>query len=413
MRQTRYLISAKGFRRFRKGLSGCGVNSQPLTHKHSSPRPGTNVGLLVLVVTIVINASRPEHACARDAKDPVGVIVGLSGVDAGPLVGELRGGANAVRWRGMSIEPAALGEKDALLSRLKRLREAYFNADFVGCLRILRQPNMSASRLVRSNKNFSALSAAQTLRAACAHGADDIDLARSVIAEALVWELDLQKELGHLRPDFQQLVESVRAKVLAGRRLSVRIDTRPKGARLKVDGRFRCSKTPCTLKLWAGEHLITAEKLGFGRRIARKRLGKAVRRLDLALDPVDASEARRQLSQLVPTEKLASRRVGQLAARAANAPIVVMVWRVRKTSYAATYDRRTDQIVGRVAVVGKQKSSARAMRASIEEWRNEQPTPIYKRPILYIGIVGAAATAAVISYFALRSGDTRHDVVFP
>ena len=50
---------------------------------------------------------------------------------------------------------------------------------------------------------------------------------------------------------------------------------------------------------------------------------------------------------------------------------------------------------------------------ALVEWQGEISPPLYKRPLFYVGVAGAVAVTAIVTYFLLRKTDTQHELYFP
>ncbi|MBK6848851.1 MAG: hypothetical protein IPG96_15385 [Proteobacteria bacterium] len=299
------------------------------------------------------------------------------------------------------------------------LREAYFEADFLRCLGMLQRPDLSFERFLERGAGASA-STAGVFAAGCAHGADNVELARQLLARLFNHELDVTATLRLMRPDFQRLAEEVRRGFRTQRRVTWLVRTVPVAAEASVDGGVRrCSPTPCSVDVLPGQHVVVLRRLGYAAR-AVWHDSSAGTIVNASLDEAARPEATEQLVDALARGADPGRpELGRLAATAYGASVVVLAWRGKRAGHAALFDRHVGRVVSRVSVVDPKRTSSaasadKAVRAAIDEWRGStMPPPVYKRPLFWGAVVGAAAATGTIVYLLLRSAQPEYEMVFP
>ena len=345
---------------------------------------------------------------------PVGLVLVVGNTPVRDLL-QLANKTGRARWQGQNIEPMTRIETPPGIAKaVASLRRRYYQADFLRCLGMLQQPELSLDRLLEHDYRAEATQVAITA-AACAHGAGQPELARDLLRRLLIQQVDLSGALGKLRPDFQKLVEQVRSAVQKLPAVVLTIDSRPQGARVSLDGGAQhCEATPCQRRVIVGEHLVAVQRLGYARRTARQSIGQAARVL-VSLDTVDAAQAKQQLARNVGRGRDPGRvELARLAALAFGAQVVALVWNRDKTASVVVYDRNKQRIVSRVSVAGAPPQNAHAaLRAALREWYGAtREKPFYARPVFYLTTAGVAVITGLVMYFVLRSDPAQQDIVF-
>ena len=372
------------------------------------------VGLNAVRVGLALASTLlPSCPAWADEPRPAGVVVAVGELDPKALSREAAavGGAD---WRGAALAARPRrAEASQGREEVRELRKAYLEADFLRCLALLQRPALDINRMLELGRRRLAGQVA-VLAAACARGAGDLDLSRTLLERIFVRQLDTARALGVTGPDFQAFAETVRARVHRAGRVSVSIRSRPAGARLVVDGgAVRCATTPCRVTVLPGEHIFAVERLGYMQRTLRVEV-KRSRELVVGLDAADSSTALAQLRDLVSRgSDPGTPAVGRLAALAFGAQVVALAWHRDGQGHAFIFDRRRGRIVSRVTMRGGSQSAARALRAALVEWRGAERRPLYARPAFYLPAAGVVAAAVGVGlYFALRPRETHHDLVF-
>ncbi|MAQ14098.1 MAG: hypothetical protein CMN30_04785 [Sandaracinus sp.] len=350
----------------------------------------------------------PALAQAQESA-PAGTVVGVGPVD-GP--GALRGAreAGGARWRLVSpvlnAEPATPAAPSELLATVHE--ETYLMGAFAECLTALERPELAFEALLAAGHRDSA-GHVRVLGSACALLAGDGALARRRLRDALVRDLPLVG-LDRTTPEHQALAETVGAEVRAVAPVSLALVSEPAGAAVRVDGRAAC-RTPCRLPLRAGAHHFELRRLGHApRAFTRDVAGDA--RWVLRLDPAPSELLRTQLARRLAAGPLDAPELGELAADAYEARVVVLVWGDDARVTAALYDRGLHRFVARAA--GTPGDTPLTVGTAVEEWRGiVEPRPLRKRPLFWgvlaasLAVVGAAIG---ISVWALTVEPTRVNV---
>jgi hypothetical protein len=370
------------------------------------------ITIAIALVVGIAGASRVVRA--RD--EPIGVIVALPGVDAAAAFEKAQAIGDA-RWTLERLSPATDRLPADLVQSLRSARQAYTEADFLGCLEQLRQREAELDQSLRRGGPAAreAAGRATFLAAVCAHGAGDLDSARYALQQLFVQGLEMDRAFARTRPDFDQLAEEIRTEVLAQPRVRLTVVTHPPGARLVVDGTpSTCNQTPCSLRLLPGEHLIAAQRLGRGSRAVRRQVDTDDR-LTLALRSPSPGESKAALRQALLQRNInpGATQFAQAAIAAFGAQIGLISWKSRTGTHAVLFDRRETKLYGRVTASGV-NATATAVTSALQEWRRANSSPFYARPIFYVPVaVAAAAATAVAIYFAARPSADERTIVFP
>ncbi len=146
-------------------------------------------------------------------------------------------------------------------ARLAAARTAYVTADFPACLQKL-EGDRAVSELLADGER---LLAARLLawRAACHTGAKQPEPAR-VAAEALALaQVPLPEDVASMTPEVEALLAQAQVDVGAKPMSEVRVDSRPAGAQVEIDGRPAACTTPCTMELSSGPHVVRLSADGY------------------------------------------------------------------------------------------------------------------------------------------------------
>lgn len=365
-------------------------------------------GAVFFALLVFVLPARADKAPAK----PLARLVLVGGLDAQTA---LRGAqeAGGARWGVMRLEPrlAPSGPKPA--AQLKRLRQLYLEADFVGCLAHMQRPALALDDLLARGQREAAAQTA-ILGAACAHDAGDADLAKRLLSRVLVAEF-ATTALAETKPAVQKLMETMQAARRNEARVPLVLKTHPAGAEVSIDGQsMGCAKTPCKATLRKGRHLVVLRKLGH---LSRRLVIELDERLErkISLDPAPAKEARVQLANhLAAGHALDGVEVAATAAEAAEARVVLLVQSKQRQLRASLFDRKLRRIVSRASLPEEPGALARGVRAVIEEWREAvEPTPLWKRPLFWGITVGAAAATAVTVFFLTRPTEKHYVLEVP
>lgn len=347
-----------------------------------------------LSVAVALAGLFPNAVSADD--DVIGVVLALSGADiTGVAAGaEEAGGAT---WRVETLEAQAMSARPAPTEQLSAIEGLYDQGDFPRCLTQLNDPALDLTRLLTAGRRESA-ARLLVVSAACTAGAGDTDRARELFERAFVRELDLEGGLRELRPDIVQLADEARQAVQSAARARLVVDS--PGARIAVDGRrIRCDRSPCTMRLHPGSHVLVLEALGRARRVEQIELSSDQRiapRLDLASPEL----AREQLADaLAGPVRVHRGRFGRAGANAFGARVVVLLDEHEGRVRASIYDRARRAVVARNTSATGPGASALVVRRVISDWRGT----IEQGPEWWVWtiVAGSILVAGVAAFFLI------------
>ena len=383
------------------------THAQP---RHTHGRSRRAALIMVLCAWAFVAGSGPALA-----EGVVGAVVLLNDPTEGAHIVRQAQGIAPGRWRAVHAKASAKPTGDHARAVLRKLEQAYLEADFLGCMSLLQRPALAIDRLLQAAPRERAARVA-VLAAACAHGSRDLDLSQRLLRRVFIRELDTASAFAGMRPDFRSLADKLRKAILARGRAELRVVLTPADAQLRVDGGVhRCVGAPCSLALLPGEHLIEVARFGHATRTIRHRVSGRDR-LAFTLEPASTVEAQSQLGvALREGRDPGSISFAKTASSAYEAPLVLLLWRDRgQRNCAAVYDRRLNRLVSRISVQGANQGQRDAARAALIEWRGVISPPLYRKPLFWAAIAGAAATIGVVSYLLLQPARPRHyEIAFP
>jgi hypothetical protein len=364
----------------------------------------------LLSALIIVSAVKDAHG---EDKPTVGVVVLIDQpVAKEPLLAQTKRLAKG-RWRAVTLKRRVTAVSANKSQAVTKLETAYFEADFLRCMTLLQRGSLNVNRLLQRGDREVA-SRAAVLAAACAHGSRDQDLTIRLLRRVHVQGLGSPAAFKGMRPDFRSLADAVEANVKKAGRVVLTVTLQPRDARLSIDGgQTRCDSSPCRVALLAGEHWFDVRRFGHAPRAFRRSVRKK-ETIQVSLDPASASQAKRQLaSALVDRVDPGSVAFAATSAIAYQSPVVLLVWQKNERRLAAVYDRRVKRVVSRVSVVGTKRAALDAAHAAIVEWRGVRSVPLYKKPLFWTAIAGAAAAIGVVTYILLRPSTTpSYEIVF-
>ena len=347
-------------------------------------------------------------ACPAAAAPPPPGAIAIAGPADPATVLRAAQDAGGATWR---VEPIAAATGPAAPpDPTTALEQLYVDADFARCLSAGLDPSIDVARLVADGAAIAAARAAVFV-AGCALGRDP-RRAEDLLRRALIMELAIDPVLALTATELQQFAHKIRTQVTALPRHRIEVATQPPGAAITVDGKpMRCGARACTATVIAGEHVVVARRFG---RLARVAAVEAPRdaRVVLALDPAPRGEARTQLAVALgapPERAPPGIELGAVAADAFGTRVVVVVRARAGGATALLFDRATGKVAAIVDATGRD-AAAQATRQAIGEWRADLSPSILRRPVFWIAVGTAVASAGVATYLLAR--DQQHDLTF-
>jgi hypothetical protein len=361
---------------------------------------------LALVVGLIAGATPNESR----AEVPATILL----IGDVPETGAIAAARNEMpaSWRIARLVPPVKPPPPADESR--SLARAYFDADFLRCLTNLQSSALDVDRLLEHDRRDEAARVG-TLAAACALGAGDKPRAHELVRRLFVRGLEDQDTLRQTTPEFQALVDEERSAVSRLNWVTVEVHSDPDRGSVHVDGVLRCRNAPCRVHVIAGEHLITAERLGRRPRAVAVELDQD-QQLTLALDDAPAEDVRHQLlAALSAGIERTDIELDQAASAAFGARVLVLVWQEQTSVHATAYDRTVDRVVAHVAIDAGPDAVPAAIRAAVHEERGvgSGAKPMLRQPFFWLSAAGIALLTGTIVFMANRPTEVRHEIVFP
>lgn len=346
---------------------------------------------------------------ARADTKPQGVVLVLADVNADAAIGAARDAGGAI-WRSEAIAPTPALMPAPPNERATELRRLYLEADFLRCMSAMQTEELSVDALLREG-HIDLAATVTIFGAACAHGAGDLPLAGRILQRLFAASLN-REALRDTTPEFQRYAERLDEQAQRIGEIELRLDTRPAGAGLELDGRaIACDRPPCLLALRPGLHVVRATRLGHVPRVEVMDLTEETETRTLALDPAPAAMIRAQLAAALGDEHAPDRQdIAAAAADAFGARVVVVVWREGPSSLALVYDRGLRTTVARA----RASTERAAIEDVIEEWRGvTEPRRLVAQPAFWLTTITVAAAAAVAAFFLTRPTEKDYVLAFP
>lgn len=313
--------------------------------------------------------------------------------------------------------PARTGDVGArVLEAVTEARARYVDADFDACLRAVDDDARVTELLAASARE----SAARFLfwRVACRVGAGDAEGARREALRFAVLGLPLPEDAGSATPDVEAVLSSALREIESARRVSVHVDSRPRGA-ISIDGREPSCTAPCALDLPEGDHVVAIEAPGFLRnsRVVRAADGA---RVSIALREAPPEVAAAQWrARHASFEAVDSTESLVLLARATRARRLVVMSVLSEGELARI--RGALAIDGRVSARAErgpndgtiEEISIAVMRELLVRGEVIEPAPdVWESPWFWIAIGVVAAGTAALTTWLLYDPGTRTTVGF-
>lgn len=357
-----------------------------------------------VAATLWLLCSWPALAAA-DEPLPPGVLVAIDRAEgqAGLRGLEEAGGATWELETLTARSPEAAPPPEEAIAELRR---RYVYGEFLRCVAALQEPPLDVDALLDAGLREAA-DQVLVFGAACAFGGDDLASAERLLRRAQAAELPLAA-LGETTPETQAFAERVLANAPPIRR--IRLESSPVGAQIRLDGRDRCPLTPCDLSARAGPHRLHLELLGFESRALTLQLDADLSRT-VALAPASGPELVTQLEHALTLPSAAEGggqlAIARVAAEAYGARVVVLLRRDGDAHVAVVYDRSRERFVSTV----RDTSAERATYLASQEWRGiVEPRPVWRQPLFWTLVVGAAGVAAVIVWLAVRPPERTYSI---
>lgn len=242
------------------------------------------------LVALLITSSSAAAAPNRSAERPL--VTAL--VRGGSAVAPLREALARVRDLPVQLQLAEMPSADsradppASVARpdedIALARKAYIAADFLRCQELLGEEGLVPALLGEGRRTL----AARILfwRIACAFGALKRADAERFARQLAVLGLESPPDADRVTPEVEALLSRVARQVAKERLIPLRVSS-TKAATVFVDGRTDGCPTPCTLDVYAGDHVVTVSGDGITPESRVFRVGADHR--ELRLDPVAAA----------------------------------------------------------------------------------------------------------------------------
>jgi hypothetical protein len=310
-----------------------------------------------------------------------------------------------VRFAPPPNAPAAPGSAPAVPEeRIAAARKAYVSADFSKCLDQVDDDAAFFAALDQRGRT----TAARVLlwRTACHVGAGRTDQARRAASQLAVLQLDVPPEVGQVSPEVEAVIaqELKRASQLRPTRLAVEADAE---ASVELDGRPAGCTTPCTLDVLEGSHVLhlTAEGRESATRVVRAETPSS--KASFALTPAPPELAAAQWSsRYAQAADVDGARSMQLLATAVRASRLVLL---DLEAGAQGRQQAVLAVDGTIAARAERVGSVSSEVAGLVQdllvrgQLIEAEVPLYKRPLLWVAVVGVAAAIAAGTVAAVVS----------
>ncbi|MDX2022595.1 MAG: PEGA domain-containing protein [Deltaproteobacteria bacterium] len=348
------------------------------------------------------------------AVPPGGVVVGVD-VDL-PRLQEALAATDDGQWQVVRLVPAAPPGPRDVQPKLRALWGAYVEADFLRCLALIQDADLSLDRLIEEGQRQAATQAA-IVGAACAHGAGSKPLAQQITRKLLAFELDAGETLRRTPPEFQREVQRARQQLEEQGRVTIKVRAVPETSRVELDGRPACVATPCDVNVLAGEHVLVAKHLGFRQRALPIVLG-APQTVTLALDEGNAADTQEQLARALGETRDVAAFANEgdtlrAATQAWSVRVALLLWNHEGRFYGVLYDRALNKRWSQMVVDSGPASARTLSHILIEEWKGVVvPKPFYKHPLFWLSSAVGVALVGGLVWWAAQPQEVKHIAVF-
>lgn len=339
--------------------------------------------------------------------EPAGVVLALEEVPRQGIEEAAMEAGGAV-WRLETLTaipgPANIAPEEAVAE----VERAYEAGDFPHCLATLTDPELEALDLLGKG-HHQVVVRLFVVSGACTAAAGDNERATELFRRMYILGLGSDTVVADLRPDIAALAEAARRDVLALERVAITIAT--PDAVVEVDGQPACQRTPCTVRLYPGIHVLALSALGRGGRVERIEVTESVR-LAPRLDPPNLEAGRLQLAAALhrginPDSILFARGASEVF----GTRVLLTLRYSDGQAHAALFDRALGDWVARQSASTDDTADAGTLLVNvIDEWRGEIEPGIPWWVWAVVG--GATAIAGIATYLLLEPELSSHSFRF-
>jgi hypothetical protein len=281
--------------------------------------------------------------------------------------------------------------------RIAAARKAYVSADFSHCLEQVDDDAVVYDALAEQQRAMAAL--VLLWRAACEVGANRLPAAQRAALELAVLHLEVPPEVGQVSPEVEAVLAKAQkqAAQLAPARLEV---TASGDAAVELDGRPAGCTTPCTLDVLEGSHVVRVTEEGKEPAMRPVRVEGKKATAAFELQPAAPELAAAQwTARYAQSADFDGPRSAKLLSTALRTSRLVML---------TVEEGRSGRQQALLAVDGAVTARAERNGALASELpgllddllvRGQlvEATPLYKRPLFWIAVVGAAVIAGTVT----------------
>ena len=281
--------------------------------------------------------------------------------------------------------------------RIAAARKAYVNADFTRCLEQVDDDAALTAALGQGDRP----TAARVLlwRVACNVGAGKLEPARRSAAQLAVSSLQVPAEAGSVSPEVEAVIARAFTEVAALKPIPLAVGG-TKDATVLLDGRPTGCTTPCTLEVLEGAHVLRLNADGHESAVRLARVGPPRAEMTVELPPAAPELAAAQWSTRY--------RSAPDADGAGSVRLLSTALRASRLILLSAEGGSGGKLQALLAEDGA--VTARAERSELDGLMEdllvrgkliEAAPPLYKRPLFWVAIVGAAVLAAGATATAL------------
>lgn len=313
---------------------------------------------------------------------------------------QLDGAARGVELKRASLPNAAEPPAPAPAlpqERIAAARKAYVNADFTKCLEQVDDDAALTAALGQGDRP----TAARVLlwRVACNVGAGKLEPARRQAAQLAVSSLQVPAEAGSVSPEVEAVIARAFTEVAALRPIPLQVGG-TRDATVLLDGRPTGCTTPCTLEVLEGAHVLRLNADGHESAVRLVRVEAPRAELTVELAPAAPELAAAQWSTRY--------RSASDADGAGSVKLLSTALRASRLILLSAEGGSGGKLQALLAEDGA--VTARAERSDLEGLMEdllvrgkliEAAPALYKRPLFWVAIVGAAVLAAGVTTLVL------------
>lgn len=281
--------------------------------------------------------------------------------------------------------------------RIAAARKAYVSADFARCLEQVDDDAAVVDALAAHQREM----AARVLlwRTACEVGANHLPGAQRAALELATLRLEVPPEVGQVSPEVEAVL--AKAQKQASQLTPARLEVTAAGdATVELDGRPAGCTTPCTLEVLEGPHVVRVTEEGKESAMRPVRVEGKTATAAFELQPAAPELAAAQwTARYAQSADFDGPRSAKLLSTALRASRLVML---------TVEEGRSGRQQALLAVDGAVTARAERLGALTSELpgllddllvRGQivESTPLYKRPLFWIAVVGAAVIAGGVT----------------